>query len=636
MNIQTLQAVQQGCDGIAEIDYFFAKAIIGLTKRQLIEMTDWPEEEQNQPTQMFMLLMALSYAQRQGHSCLPFAALANQRWWQNEESGRAGFEFASQSNISECLRRLIDYLPKPACIRIQSDCLYTERYWQFEQVTQVALNRLHRNMPPSQTSIDKLRSVWNMLFPKAKTSAADELDWQQIAVIISVYQGLTVLSGGPGTGKTYTVARILLALQVTAEKPLSIVLAAPTGKAAQRLTESLDQSFASLSATPELATAISHIPTQAQTVHRLLGLTEHSVEAKYNAQNTLSLDVLIVDESSMLDLALMTRLLRAVPDHCRLILVGDAQQLPSVESGNVLPMLIPEIPNKISNLHKLWLSDFGLTDKPATADESQHHHNTISSPCVVLAQSHRFGKYLAELASAVNAQDGKQAWARLTSLHSDFDSGIQLLAHTDFYSQTLPAICDHYYQVCCAAHLAKAFIQASKFRVLTAMRQGESGTELLNQNIEDTLRRRLGLPMGQAWFKGQLLMITRNMHALGLYNGDIGIVWPDHVGHLSLFFEANPGSEYRHFDLNRVTSIQTVYAMTIHKSQGSEFDHVMLVLPQHGGQNMLSKELLYTGITRSQNALSIVADEAVFIQAVNQINQRYSGLLPVNSSAKKS
>lgn len=627
MNIQTFHSVQQQCDGIAEIDYFFAKAVMSFDHEQHYEYA-----------QVFMVLVALSYAQRQGHSCLPIAAIGNQHWWRNEEAGRSGFVFAAPTDITCWLKTLIAMLPKPACVRLQNGQLYTERYWQFEQVTQSTLNQLHRLVPLSEMSKYKLISLWHTLFPVEQSAEYDRvnIDWQQVAVVSALYQGLTVLSGGPGTGKTYTVARILLALQITSETPLRIVLAAPTGKAAQRLSESLNHSYCTLSETPELARAIKDIPTQAQTVHRLLGLREHSIGAKHNGQNKLQLDVLVVDESSMLDLALMTRLLRALPTHCRLILVGDAQQLPSVESGNVLPMLMPENPNQLSLLQQQWLGEFGLGDNIRGSDCSDVNEHQSFNPCILLARSHRFGEKLAQLASAINLQDAEHAWSVLTRLSNNNHSGIQLVPHADFKGKALQSICDNYYQVCCADSLTEAFTQAKTFRVLAAMRQGESGTESINQKIEDKLRTQLGLSIGESRFKGQLLIVTRNIHALGLYNGDIGIVWPDQSGKLSLCFEGSSSKSFRHFDLNRVPSTQSVYAMTIHKSQGSEFDHVMVVLPQHGGQSLLSKELLYTAVTRSQNRLSIVSDEVAFKFAVNNRTQRYSGLVPVVHCAVRS
>lgn len=608
MNIQSLQSVQQHCDGVAAIDYFFAQAVISLGNEL---------ESDNLP--LFMALIALSYAQRHGHSCLPLNAIENQTWWQNSEYEQLGFTFGGISDIQLNLERLILSLPKPTCVRLQNSCLYTERYWQFEQTIQAKLNRMHRIMPVSQNAKSRLDTAWPKLFPNTQTKT--DIDWQQVAVALASLQGLTVLSGGPGTGKTYTVARILLALQTIADIPLKIELAAPTGKAAKRLSESLSSNFSVLSTDPEMAKAIQHIPTQAQTVHRLLGLRETDVSAKYNAEHRLSLDVLVVDESSMLDLALMTRLLRALPEHCRLILVGDAQQLPSVESGNVLAMLMPTSENLFTQPQQEWLQALNIL-----YEAKQHQPLVSHNACILLAQSFRFGLQVAEIANSINAGDGKQAWQTLVELSHTPDSGIKLIQPERFRIDYIRSICDQYFKICSAESLAEAFVLSHQFRVLTAIKQGDEGTESLNEVIENGLRLKLGMSAGTTKFKGQLLMVSRNVHALGLYNGDIGIVWPDDSGKLLLFFETDVAHKFESFDLSRVPATQSVYAMTIHKSQGSEFEHVTVVLPSHMRQNLLSRELLYTAVTRSKSKLSLVCNESVYVNSVDNVTQRFSGL----------
>ena len=619
MSLPSFSLIQQQCDGVIAIDYYFAKAIIELA----IQDTELDQQHQH----VFAALIALSYSQRQGHTCLPLSALAGKRWWQNAELSRQGFEFESLQTLQSSLADILASLPTPACIRIQRGCLYTERFWQFEQETQNKLSAINRITPLEQSLVSQLETVWPVLFPP-NNGVTSRVDWQQAAVVLAIHQGLTVLSGGPGTGKTYTVSRMLLALQLTSAKPLKIVLAAPTGKAAQRLTESLTKTLAALPDHPILADAMKAIPAQANTVHRLLGLREHGIESKFNENNKLSLDVLIIDESSMLDLALMTRLLRALPTDCRLILIGDAQQLPSVESGNVLPMLMPPHSNHFNTQQLDWLSAFNID-----YDNKETNSSIDLNPCVELAQSYRFGEQVAQLANAINSSDGSRAWKTLKQLSDDTDSGITQREPDTFYASTLSNICRQYYEICTASNLNEAFTLAGKLRVLCAIKLGEFGADAINQQIEHYLRGRLGISLPEERFKGQLVMISRNIHALGLFNGDIGMVWPDESGNLLLHFDSGSGEGTRSIDANRITATQSVYAMTIHKSQGSEFEHAIIVLPLLGGQSLLSRELLYTGVTRGRGKVTVVSDRTTFEFSVNNKTQRYSGLTSVAMSS---
>ncbi|MBT0587345.1 exodeoxyribonuclease V subunit alpha [Alteromonas oceanisediminis] len=618
---ESFYAATQSLEGIVPIDYFFAQAV----NQRLVHEPQSAASRHH----CFMLLLALSAAQRQGHSCLSLQAIAEQTLWRNDD--KPGYSFGVLDALREHAAHLQRHLPSPACIVLDDDHLFTTRFWTFEQHILQGLRARNVLIEKPLIHQSALQSVWPCLFPPNADMHPAAIDWQQVAVALAVHQRFFILTGGPGTGKTYTVARLLLALHVASGQELHIGLAAPTGKAAQRLSDSLQSSFKNLDIddSSPLKRAMQRVPMQAQTVHRLLGLQETSLAAKYHETNPLPLDVLIVDESSMLDVALFARLIRALSPTCRLILVGDAQQLPSVEAGNVLAQLMPVegavnqfLPAQIDNIQALVQCDM----------IPQHTESKTIGYSVSLQGSRRFGGALAQLASRVNqpaqASVSPSSWELLETLSDVTDSGIKRLPNSALSLAVENWIDEHFLPLCRMTVIDQALNSLSRFNVLCALRQGDYGVESLNTLIEQRLRQRLGILHHQA-FHGQRLMITRNLPALGLFNGDIGLVWNHgnaQTGQLSLCFAASAGKPMRQFDLQRITAVDSVFAMTIHKSQGSEFDHVAVVLPEQGAEQLLGRELLYTAITRSKGKLTLVCDKPVFERTVAQSSQRWSGI----------
>ncbi|WP_100643004.1 exodeoxyribonuclease V subunit alpha [Alteromonas facilis] len=608
----------QQCDGISSLDYFAAKALFSharsLSSDSLYE-------------RCFTYVMALVWAQRNGHGCVPLNEMAEHTWWQNREAGKGGVTFPSLLTVEQDLEELLSVLPAPTPIVLYQNRLYSSRFFYFEQEIQHQLKKFNQHSSTDDGALQRVSAVWPSLFPKDNRD--DAMDWQQAAVALAVQQQLLLLSGGPGTGKTYTVARLLVAMQIAHEKPLRIGLAAPTGKAAQRLSESLISNYETLSSSPELAKTVVGMPTKAVTLHRLLGLREAQVSTKFNKENRLPLDVLVVDESSMLDIALFARVLRALEDSCKLIFVGDSHQLPAVESGNVLPMIMPHSSNSLDEQQWQWVTQLIGGNVPAEVAE-------IPAYAISLTQTHRFGGALAELAQDTLKAKGDQqsalhVWQKLSVYSGDDDIPVDLTHNSELEQRLDDWISEYYLAVSHeTTDPVKALESAMRFRVLCCLRRGTDGVEHINEWIEHRLKRKLGLSLEQRFFHGQIVMVTQNMPGLDLFNGDTGIVWQGDGGQLKIVFQQQDKQRVRSVDLQRITAIESVFAMTVHKSQGSEFNHVALVLPLAGGDQLLSNQLIYTAITRSKQRLSIVSSQDRFVATIARGESRWSGLAPLH------
>ena len=454
---------------------------------------------------------------------------------------------------------------------------------------------------------------------------------QKLAVATACAGRFTLISGGPGTGKTTTVARLLALLQQQAlsradGEPLLIRLAAPTGKAAARLTESLGRALDELQMrlSPEL---LAQLPRQASTLHRLLGVIPGSHEFRHHASNPLALDVLVVDEASMVDLPMMARLLAAMPPAARLILLGDKDQLASVEAGAVLGDICALLRAPLTEAQRTWLQAVTGYELPAEGEGDGEAHPLRDRLCW-LQKSWRFhaGSGIGQLAAAVNRGDGR-ALPRLFSgdypditLHEGESRRTQLLQQvSEGYADYLRLV-----QAPVDETAVRAVLQAfNRLRVLCALREGEWGVAGLNAAIQNTLVRQGWLQVEGEWYIGRPVMIVRNDHALGLYNGDIGIAAHDGE-RLRVWFEL-PDGQVRGFLPSRLPEHETAFALTVHKSQGSEFAHTLLVLPEQDNP-VLTRELLYTGITRAKQRLDLFAPLPLLQRAMGKRTERSSGL----------
>ena len=494
--------------------------------------------------------------------------------------------------------------------------LYLRRYWAYERTL---VDDLLARAAAAPAGVDEARltkAVGSLLPGDEATSSGT--DWQRVAAVTAVLRRLCVISGGPGTGKTSTVVRLLALLAATSPSPPRIALAAPTGKAAARLEAAVRAGRAALPLPDTLRAAI---PEQASTVHRLLGTRSDSPAVRHDAHNPLALDVVVVDEASMVDLALMAKLVRALPREARLVLLGDRDQLASVEAGAVLGDVCgpaagfsPDFAERVAHI------------AGETVPAGDGGASPLRDVVVLLRDSWRFAASsgIARLAAAVNRGDAEGALAVLAAGHDDV--GWRPLASRGWRAALSSAAVDGFVtyleRVRDGAAAPDVFSALAGFRILCAHRQGPAGVERVNRQLEEALvERRLIRPRGP-WYPGRPVMVTRNDYALRVFNGDVGIVLPDVDApeNVHLAFEATDDVRPA-----RLPPHETVFAMTVHKSQGSEFDRVLLLLPPEPSR-VVTRELLYTAITRARRHVEIWATEAALRAAVASRIERSSGL----------
>ena len=464
--------------------------------------------------------------------------------------------------------------------------LYLARYFSYE-------SRLVKNLQRISAITYEFPDLDEMLDLCFTTTAA-KLDYQRQAARCALSKAFTIIAGGPGTGKTTTIVKIVGLLLSIFGSDLKIALAAPTGKAAIRMRESISTLVPLLSFDDDIREAI---PQEALTLHRLLGARRFSPGFKHDRENPLPWDVVLVDEASMVDLALMSKLVDALKENSRLILLGDKDQLASVESGAVLADCIEALPGNV----------------------------------VELRTSFRFDEEISALARAVNSGDSETVWnyldaGRLSVLQRAGENWLEQVfenyARYMTKAQTATTTEDY-------LHLFDLF---NRFRVLCGVRNGKRGVSGINTQVEALLTQH-GFPAGKdQWYVGRPIIISRNDYSKRLFNGDIGLCLPDpeRNGALAVWFEQNasgPGktSGLHRFPPTRVPACETVWAMTIHKSQGSEFDEVLIVLPDQDNQ-VLSRELLYTAVTRARKSVRILVEKEICALMVKRKTKRYSGL----------
>ena len=635
---------QEQIFALEPIDYFFAKEL---------------GQRFGFDAQLFHLLMALSESLRDGHTCLPLVSIARVRFgFSSDEDDLVchhGFTFNDVDALDSMLSALDISADDHQPIVYHEGKLYFRRYFVFERQLSGYINsRTGANFVDKTPYSEKdIKTCLQQLFPKTETEAeieteSVEIDWQHVGVANAVNKGFSVSAGGPGTGKTYTVTKLLAALialeqqqapntenksekkseKNTEKNALNIALVAPTGKAAQRLSESIRNTVTGFRGiiADEILDAI---PLQAHTLHRLLGVIPHQPNFRHHQDNLLSIDVLLIDEVSMVDLALMTRVFRALPKQCKVILLGDGDQLPSVAAGSVLTDVAPKPhPGFSAGNLKYLAAVTGYGELPKVKGK-----NTPADHVTYLLKSRRFDGQggIGRLASAVIRGDSQQSWQLLIQVKDgDAQSGYnesELTLLSGELLSWLPDLVERYYlPIFSCKQISEAFSLLSRFRILCAMRKGEFGVENINELIRQHLAAKGAFSALANLYHGQPVMISENDYRLGLYNGDIGMLWRNENGHLMAVFE-DAEQEFKWLMPSRLPKYETVYAMTIHKTQGSEFNHVTLVLPGQTDNKLLSRELLYTGITRAKSQLSIASKANVWRHGVEAEVKRYSGLI---------
>jgi len=502
------------------------------------------------------LVRALTTSLEAGHSCLPVS----------EEDAR----------LLKSLHLVSDGGQTPLVLHKQR--LYLHRYFRYETRLAGQINTMAAVSFPKQVKDTLLGSLFENVQP--------DTDWQKEAAKVALQKALTIICGGPGTGKTTTVVKILALLLMTEGANLDLSLAAPTGKAAMRLSESIGKSLSQMELPEEIKAAI---PSQAKTLHRLLGFKRHSAQFKHNAQNPMSWDVVVVDEASMVDLAMMSKLVDALKPGSRLLLLGDKDQLASVESGAVLGDFIKSLPD-----------------------------NTVE-----LKKTYRFDNNIKRLAESINTGESRAAWELLLSANA---KNVSVLS-SDWIAYLGKQYADFMEEVYrnSKPDVRAIFAAFNSFQVLCGVHYGNRGVEGINRSVESSLARRGFDCRADSWYPGRPVLITRNDYGLDLFNGDIGICLPDQNGDsVKVWFEHADGG-LRCYSPYRLPRCETVFAMTIHKSQGSEFDEVVVVLPDDDNR-ILSRELIYTAVTRAKKSVKLIAEQPVFEQALSRNIERYSGM----------
>ena len=537
------------------------------------------------------------------------------------------------------------------------DRLYLRRYWQYEQDVRAGIRRRLEIGAEQDLPIEALRTTLDALFPESLPGLGP--DWQKLACALAARSAFSIVTGGPGTGKTTTVVRLLALLQSLAldkpldARPLRIRLAAPTGKAAARLNESIAGAVDKLplAGLPNGESLRRSIPVGVTTLHRLLGSRPDTRHFKYHAGNPLALDVLVVDEASMVDLEMMAAVLAALPASARLILLGDKDQLASVEAGSVLGELCARAQDgHYTPATRDWLhSVTGQVIAPGLVDPDG---TPLDQGVAMLRHSFRFSAEsgIGQLAGAVNAGFPRRVRDVLgcgygdlavVSLRNENDPAFRKLVieggggaagyrnYLEILGKGKPS--GDARQADFDLWALKVLEAHGHFQVLCALRLGPWGVEELNLRIARWLHEAGLISAWDGWYCGRPVLVTRNDYGLGLMNGDIGIALelPGADGKVALrvaFPREDGGVKW--LLPSRLQAVETVYALTVHKSQGSEFIHVALVLPDTLNP-VLTRELIYTGITRAKKRFTLAhaGNVRVLEQAVERRVQRLSGLM---------
>ncbi|WP_109399957.1 exodeoxyribonuclease V subunit alpha [Proteus sp. TJ1640] len=600
-----------------------------------------------------ILLFVFAYLSAQtgaGHVCLPLNIIQKdqlfdgrqkefaQEIWQKMGKPSAK-KIVEELTHCHCVNQSRDYSSFP--IILDNEYLYLQRMWSYEEKVAQFFRREQAIVDIDENELIK---VLNQLFPVTKEN--QETNWQKVAASVAITSPISIISGGPGTGKTTTVAKILAAfvMLTSNEKPI-IQLAAPTGKAAARLTESLGNALAQLNLSEE---ENKWMPKQAQTIHRLLGAQPESQQVRYHKDNPLQLDILVVDEASMVDLPMMARLIDALPLKCHVIFLGDKDQLASVEAGAVLGDICRFSEDGFSQKRFdqiNHLTQGELVKSTDTIPVSQTPVSVVSDSLCLLRKSYRFGEDsgIGQLAFAVNKGQTKTAITLLKKaeispqqleivLEPQDVSFIALESKESYLLMIQDAVNAYREYLTLVSQKASPDIILNAFnqyRLLCARREGPFGVSGLNDRIEMLLHRQrlIRRPTNsyQSDYIGRPIMIQRNDSTLGLFNGDIGIMLNNDEGEMKAFFQL-PDGKLKAIQPSRLPQHETAYVMTVHKSQGSEFTHTALVLPDKFSP-VVSRELLYTALTRAKKKLSLYASESMVRMAIQTRIQRRSGLI---------
>jgi exodeoxyribonuclease V alpha subunit len=592
---------------------------------------------------LMLACVLLSELEGRGHSCLMLDELAADPCallgWSTEQWQQfAAAAGALPKNVKGWSAQLgacdqvwqVGELDFDQPLVLDGERLYLRRYWRDETLVAQAIRARARSMREVDSA--QARKWLDILFASERRSEGP--DWQKLACAVALRGSVAIITGGPGTGKTYTVARLLALLFAVAPDAARqrVALAAPTGKAAARLKQSIDKALTELADKVGGALPLRELTARmgaARTLHSLLGARPDTRAFAHHKGNPLDIDVLIVDEASMVHLEMMASLLDALPDGAILILLGDKDQLASVEAGAVLGDLCRDAQ---AGGYTAATVAYGVEASGETIPAEFHGDaGALAQQTVMLRESRRFGGPIGQLALAVNAGDAGRAeqvlraggalrWIEHAHQHHVVQLGADGYAPYLNLIEAGPGECAHADWVRAVLHSFEAF------RILCAVREGEWGVGGLNGAIELRLDAAGLIRRRGEWYVGRPVMITRNDYGTGVFNGDIGLTLADpaRAGSLRVYFLE--GDEVRSVLATRLRHVDTAYAMTVHKSQGSEFRHTVLVLPSERGAT-IARELIYTGITRASVEFTLVTSgSAILADAIGRRTRRASGL----------
>jgi exodeoxyribonuclease V alpha subunit len=589
------------------------------------------------PSALMLACVLLSELEGRGHSCLLLEELAADPralmgWSEEQWQPLAAAAGPLPKNVKGWIALLCGAeqvwqtgeLSFDQPLVLDGDRLYLRRYWRDETLVAASIGERARHQRPVDTA--KVREWLDILF--ASQREADKPDWQKLACAVALRGSVAIITGGPGTGKTYTVARLLALLFATAADAggQRIALAAPTGKAAARLKQSIDKALGELADKVgdklELRERTERIGA-ARTLHSLLGARPDTRAFAHHAGNLLDVDVLIVDEASMVHLEMMAALLDALPERATLILLGDKDQLASVEAGAVLGDLCHDA--QAGGYDAATIDYVQQASGETIPPDYLGAAGALAQQTVMLRHSRRFSGPIGQLALAVNAGDVARAEQ---VLRTGEGGAVRWIEHAQ-QNHALQLALDGYrpYLEQIRAGDARSVLRSFEaFRLLCAVRDGEWGVAGLNAAIEQRLEAARLIRRRGEWYVGRPVMVTRNDYGTKVFNGDIGLTLADPARPDSLRVYFLEGDEVRSVLATRLRHVETAYAMTVHKSQGSEFRHTVLVLPK-AGASMLARELVYTGITRASEQFTLVSPaSAVLAEAIGRRTRRASGL----------
>ncbi|MDT0688751.1 exodeoxyribonuclease V subunit alpha [Salegentibacter sp. F188] len=498
---------------------------------------------------------------------------------------------------------------------------YITRYYNYEtQIIEGIKSLISKGQEERQGRLRKLKesSQFEKLIAGRETSKEVGTDWQLLAAAMAFLNNFSIITGGPGTGKTTTVAKILSLLYE--ENPdLDVKLAAPTGKAAMRMKEALKDNAQVPEDFRESIAALEPF-----TLHRLLGPKYQSPYFRHDAKNKLQADVIIVDEASMIDVALFAKLISAVKEDTRLIVLGDQNQLASVEAGSLLGDLCNSVKDR-NRYSAEVLRDLKELLPFYELQENRDESELLQDHITELQFSYRFQKHpeIGRLSKAIIINNEKE----LGSFYEKTYSSKEIEIDPEYDQKLLHEFIEGFSEYIEEKDIAEAIRKLNKLRILAVIRRGQQGVEGLNEKAEKHLNRKGLLTTGKTFYKNRPVMVTKNHPDLNLFNGDVGIVRPaeDDPEKMKLWFLDEKG-EAKSYPPGLLTDVETVFAMTIHKSQGSEFDSVFMVMPKTEELALLTRELLYTGITRAKQNLKIQGTIEVLKTAAKAMVKRASGV----------